>query len=272
MIPTPCKQPNRAVTRVLVRLACATLAVGLMAACGATRGIRDAAELPDEFPNQSSEEIQQRLQAGADTLVSFKTVSRAAIATPEGSSQFTAVVDQRRDDSVRIDVRIQFGIEAARILFTRDSVFVYDRVKKTLYYGDTASAGSLLPLPWRSPDLFLDILGLSAIEVDGTWSVEADSAHYYLTSLDGHKKLIVDPALWRIVRSEVRDATGNLQEERTFLDFDRFDGVILPRRIVIRRPTDRVSATISHRSITLNPDRLDLSFEISDDARHVQIR
>ena len=254
------------------RIALAVLAALSLAGCATSRGPAIPVALPDRFPDHSAEEIGFLLSQAADTLVAFQTVSRAAIASPEGSYQFTADVDHRRHDSIRIDVKVQFGIEAARILFTPDSVFVYDRVKKTLFYGDTESVGSLLPLPWRSPDLFLDMLGLPDVDVDGTWGVEADSLRYYLTSSDNLKKLFVDPALWRIVRSEVRDSNGSLQEERAFLDFEAFDGLVLPRRIVVRRPGERFSATISHRSIVLNPDRLDLTFHISDDARHVRIQ
>lgn len=254
---------------IVLAILAATL---LMPACSSSRSAVQPPALPDRFPDHSVRDIRTRLARASDTLHSFRATSSAAIASPEGSSRFTAVIDHRRSDSVRIDVKVQFGIEAARILFTPDSFFVYDRVKKTVYYGDTQSADRLLPMPWQSPDLFLDILGLPAVEIDDSWSVEADSVRYYLTSMNGRHRLFVDPALWRIVRSEERDAGGTLVEERTFLDFDRFSGVALPRRIVIRRPTDKISATISHRSITLNPERLDLRFDVSDNARYVRIQ
>ncbi len=242
-------------------------------ACAGSREAREPRHgpLPDRFPYHSAEEIQRYLAEVSDTLVSFSSKSSAAIADPNGSGHFTAEVHHRRNDSVRIDVRVQLGIHAARILLTTDSLFVYDRVKKVVYYGDTESAGSLLPMPWRSPNLFLDILGLPKVPIDSTWSVSADSARYYLTSLNRRHVLFVDPSTWRIVRSESRAEEGTLIEERTFLDFDEFDGVLLPRRIVVRRPPDRVSATITHRSIVLNPDHLDLEFHVADDARYERI-
>jgi hypothetical protein len=242
-----------------------------MAGCRTGRSMLDPGPLPGRFPHHSVDEIRRALLTATDTLHSLRAVSSAAVASPDGSSQFTAVMNHRRGDSARVDVKVQFGIEAARILFTPDSFFVYDRIKKTVYYGDTESASRLLPMPWQAPDLFIDILGLPAVEITDSWSVEADSLRYYLTSMDGRRKLFVDPTIWRIVRTEARDSLGVLEEERAFLDFDLFSGVPLPRRIVVRRPVDRISATISHRSLTLNPETLHLDFDVSNNATYVRV-
>ena len=227
--------------------------------------------MPDRFPSHSPSEIRALLLAGVDTLQSYVAESNVAIASSLGSGHFSTYTQHRRNDSMRVNIKVQLGIEAARLLFTPDSFFVYDRIKNTVYYGDISNATRLLPTPWISPELFLDILGFPDTGLDENWEVTADSLRYYLTNEDGRIRLFVDPALWRIIRYEERNIAGELVEQKSYLDFSTFDDVLLPTRIVVRRPVDKVSATLQHRSIDLNPESMDLKFDVKEDAEYVPI-
>ncbi len=253
------------------RLAASALLAILVTGCASTRHRSPDRDIPAGFPNHTPDQIQELLVRDLDQLQSYQAVSNIAIASRYGSDRFTAEIEHRRSDSMRIEIRAALGIEAARILFTPDSVYAYDRIKKTLYYGDINSAGRLLPTPWLTTDLFLDVLGLPEIEIDSDWTVEADSSLYYLRQARTSETVYVDPSVWRIIRYEKRDVEGRLVDQRSFLDLSVFDGTVLPRRIVVRRPLDRISATIIHRSIRLNPELLDLKLIVSDDADYVRI-
>ncbi len=249
------------------------LAVVAVLSCAACVGTRPtlSPSLPEAFPNHSADEILDRLSAGLDTLRSYSAESSVAVAGPGGTAHFSAHSRQRRGDSIRVDIRVQLGIEAARILVTNDSIYVYDRIKNTVYHGDIRSANHLFSAPWHSAELFMDMLGLRELPRDTEWMVQHDSTRYFLADGDDGKTVFIDPALWRIIRYEERTPSGTLIEERTFLDFDGFDGVPLPRRIVVRRPIDRVSATIQHRRLNLNPSEIDLKFDVKDDAKYIRI-
>ncbi|MBT8401322.1 MAG: DUF4292 domain-containing protein [Rhodothermia bacterium] len=230
-----------------------------------------ARALPDQFPNHSATEIGEFLRQGTDTLRAYSAESNAAIASAMGSGHFTARTRHRRNDTMRVDVTVQFGIEASRILFTPDSFYVYDRIKNTVYHGDISNAARLLPTPWISPELFLDVLGFPDTDIGPEWTVTADSTRYYLTNETGRISLFVDPTRWRIERLEMRTDDNRLVEQKSYLDFRSFDGLDLPSRIVIRRPVDKISATIQHRAIDLNPESIDLTFPVKDDATYVPI-
>ncbi len=243
------------------------VATGL--ACASSE--RVGRSLPDGFPNHSPTEIAGFIRIGVDTLRAYSAESSAAIASSLGSGHFTARTRHRRNDSMRVDVTVQFGIEASRILFTPDSFYVYDRIKNTVYLGDISNAKRLLPTPWISPELFLDVLGFPDTDIGSGWTVTADSTRYYLTDENGRISMFVDPTRWRIERIEQRDEYDRLVEQKSYLDFRPFDGLVLPSRIVIRRPLDRISATIQHRSVDLNPQSIDLTFPVKDDATYVPI-
>lgn len=227
--------------------------------------------LPDRFPDHTPAEIGTFLRQGTDTLRSYTAESNAAIASALGSGHFTARTRHRRNDTMRVDVTVQLGIEASRILFTPDSFYVYDRIKNTVYHGDISNAARLLPTPWISPELFLDVLGFPDADIGPDWTVTSDSTRYYLTNETGRISLFVDPTRWRIERVEMRTDDNKLVEQKSYLDFRTFDGLDLPSRIVIRRPVDKISATIQHRTIDLNPESIDLTFTVKDDATYVPI-
>ena len=59
------------------------------------------------------------------------------------------------------------------------------------------------------------------------WQVEADSLYYVLKDPAGRKKYIIDPARWRVVQYEERADDGELLEQRSYGEFDIFNGLYL---------------------------------------------
>lgn len=237
--------------------AAATLAVLLLSSCSSGPKLADRpTDLPAGFPNHSLTEIRQHIAQPTDTLRTFEAKAQLSIKSPARSGRFGSTVRHRRGDSLYLSISPGLGIEAARALVTPDSFFVYDRINNTLTYGALEDAGRQLPAPLTQGQTFENFLGILAPEAATDWAVTADSARYVLTDPSGRRTVTVDPALWRVTRYEERAADGSLAEERVFSDFDRFSGLYLPRRVVLRRPGDEATASIYYRDLTLNPGGL----------------
>lgn len=256
--------------RLWLLLFALTMALWAGAGCSGPKPADLQRELPEAFPNHSLGQIRQNVLAGTDTLTAFKAQGRIQMQTPEQSGRFGASLRQRRADSLLLSISAGLGLEAARILVTPDSFFVHERLMKSrLTYGALADAGEALPAPLATGDVFDNLLGLVAPEAGAGWQIRADGARYRLTDAAGRRIYVIDPALWRVVRYEERDTAGTLVEERVFSDFDRFDGVVLPRQVVFRRPLDDVRVALAYRDLTLNPAGLDFPFRVGSGTERV---
>jgi hypothetical protein len=121
-----------------------------------------------------------------------------------------------------------------------------------------------------SDDLFESLLGLTAPPGDMEFDVEADSSYYHLTDPSGLITYTVDPAFWRLVAMTRHRQNGTLVEVRSYSEFDRFGGIVLPRRVEFLRPGEERRASIYYRSLTLNPEELSFDLEVRDSADRVQ--
>ena len=245
-----------------------------MAGCGPKPPPDLRTELPDAFPNHTVEDIRTRIRLSSDTLASFKAKASLSIESPARSGRFSADVHDRRGDSLYLSISVGglgIQVEGARALVTPDSFFFYNRIEKKLLYGALDEAGEALPSVLTGDNVFLNLLGIVAPEPDVAWRLEADSAFYVLHDPEGLRQYRIDPALWRVVRYEERTSDGELVEERVFSDFDTFEGVYLPRRVVLRRPGDGSSASLYYRSIDLNPPSLSFDLRLRNDVTREQV-
>lgn len=241
------------------------LAAVALAGCAGTR--EATGELPAGYPNHSFADIRQAVAQGTDTVRAFRAQAQLSLDTPERSGTFSATVRGKRGaagDSLYMSLSPGFGVEAARVLVTPDSFFVYDLVNNRLSYGALRDARRLLPAPLLTGKTFENVLGLLAPNPDLAWNVrpegEPGSERYVLTASGGNRTVVVDPSRWRVMRYTERTPGGDLLEERRFSEFDRFGGLFLPRRAELRRPQENTTASLSYRRLTLNPSGL--SFEL----------
>jgi hypothetical protein len=248
----------------------AVLVGGLLAGCRSSEAVR-APTLPDAFPHHAPAQIQARLAAGSDTLRAFRADARLSLDAPGRDGSFGADVRQRRSDSLYLAIRAPLGIEAARLLVTPDSFYVYNRLQRELAYGSVRAAQQVLPAPLVLGDAFETLLGLLVPADTVAWTVTADSTLYYLRNADDTRRYQVDPRRWRVLRYEERTPDGTLVEERRFADFTVIDGVYVPRRVTLRRPLDDVAASLYYRELTLNPARLSFDLRVRGDARRVPL-
>lgn len=235
--------------------------VGLvLAGCGSSAPTADGPGLPKGFPNHSVEQIHRAISQSSDTLHSFSATARIAVRSPQETQSFTARVRQRRADSLFMSFSM-LGIEGGRMLLTPDSVFFFDTRKAVLRVGSLVDVRQIFPAPIASNELFQNMLGVIAPDPSRRWSLESDSSLYYVSGGNHYQEYVVDPIRWRVVRFVKQAADGTVLQKRHFSDFRRVEGVLVPHRVVFRRPVDGLSAVVSYRDIDFNPT--DLSFHLN---------
>ncbi len=240
----------------------------LLGGCARGPRLAERPELPDRFPYHSAEQIRYQLRLSLDTLRAFTGRASLQLHTPEGTDNLSATIAARRNDTLLIRLSPGWGIEAARLLITPDSVLLHDRLHHRLYFGvRTELAVRQLPL-LTEHDPFLSLLG-ALYPPPGRWLVTADSAYYYLHDPDGLFRYVVDPARWRVVRYERYDLSGTLVESYRFEAFDRFGQVLLPRRLLLERPAVGMTMRLYYRTLELNPPTLQFSWNPDPRTRRV---
>ncbi len=207
------------------------------------------------------------MHAAAFPIDAYTAESALAVRSPAQSGSFTAEISHRKNDSLLISISPGFGIIAVRALVTPDSFYVHDRINKELAIGTINDMQRLLPLPTDAEILYNSMLGIWAPESTDNWELTADKSYYIFREPGDRRIIYVDPIYWRIVRYIENNPDGSLLEERTFSEFEDFDGMYLPRRLTFRRPGDDTSASLYHRKLTLNPPVLTFDFEVSNSVR-----
>lgn len=226
---------------------------------GCARGPRlaERPDLPAQFPYHSADQIRYQLRLPLDTLYAFTGQASLQMHTPEGTDNLSATIVARRNDSILIRLSPGWGIEAARLLITPDSVFLHDRIHHRLYTGArTELAVRRFPL-LPEGDPFLSLLG-ALYPPPGRWQVTADSSYYYLSDPAGQNRYVVDPARWRVVRYEHYNPVGILVEAYRLEAFDQFGRIFLPRRLQLERPGLGITVRLYYRRLQLNPPEIAL--------------
>lgn len=226
-------------------------------------------DMPAGFPNHSAEQIERFVGAGTDTLRSFTADAKLSVRTPERSANLSADMQARRGDSLLVSVS-GYGFTVAKSLVTPDSFFVHDRLGKRLVRGRIDEATALLPAPFAAADVFPALLGVGAFPT-APWRVTTDSLYYVLEDTRDRYRLLVDPRLWRVVRYEERSPDGSIVEDRSFTEFERIGGVLLPRRLLLRRPKEESAFSIYYKDLDLNPEGLSFRFEVGADVPRIGV-
>lgn len=246
------------------------LAALVVAGCASTSRSTKTG-LPSAFPGHSVQQIRQHIALSTDTLTAFAAKAQITVESPQESGRYSATIRQRRNDSLYVSVSPGFGIEAARMLVTPDSFFVYDRIHKQLAYGALADAQSQIPFLLTTQNIFENLLGFPIPEQRTTWQVEADDAHYYLHDPKTRRTFTIDPTIWRVVHYEQRTSSGELLEERVFSDYGKVEGVYVPGHIKVQRPQDDTFAALSYRELELNPGSLSFNLRVNDEVTRVPL-
>lgn len=228
-----------------------------------------------KFPNHTVADMQTALQAARPQLAKFQLGTKMNIVTPEIQQD----VSSRIDYDANLGVYANFTatileIEGARMLISRDSFYLYNKLEGELIYGAVAKASQFLPISGTILEVHDLLLGGLMPDFNRTWTIstvppsDVRPALYALVSENGRLKYEIDPTLWRVVRFEQKDAEGKVTELITYSNFKSLSGVILPERIIVRQPETRRNAIVNIKELLKNPQNQ--RFDIRVDRREVR--
>ncbi|WP_179862089.1 DUF4292 domain-containing protein [Longibacter salinarum] len=246
------------IPRLLVIAVVAALAV---AGCSGSKSATSTSGMPEAFPNHSAQQIHRLIEGQTDTLSAFQARARMTVRSPRRSGTFNAEVRQSRNDSLWMRMS-RFGFEGARVLVTRDSFFVHNRMENQMMVGTVDEAQSLLAAPVTAEEAFSNMLGLISPSPSVNWNVGADSLNYYLTSPSGRTTYTIDPVNWRVIRYARMSDDGDILEERMFGNFKTIDGVPIPQQVVFRNRPEKAMAMLTYESMHLDPENLSFDFNV----------
>ena len=242
----------------------------MVSSCAGPRPSDVDAELPSLFPHHSADQVMNMLGPVPASIGGLYAKTSIRVQSPDQHGGFNANIFHRRDDSLYMSVRAALGIEAARALVTVDSFFVYDRIKKKLYFGHLDQADGHLPIPVSTRGIMGDLLGFLIPDRTVIWDISADSDKYYLSNPQTGETYTIDPSIWRVT-DYVRSDNDRILEYRRYSDFKRMDTFVIPQRIEFGHPENSTLASVRYRRVDINPERLDFNFRVSDSAQRIPV-
>lgn len=250
-------------------LLAATLAVS---ACSSGPLVRDA---PDDstaagYPNHSPEQILASIEASVRPVRTVKSDGRLTLSSPSVNQDAGFSLRSELADSSTAVLRGPFGIVAARALLTPQAFIGVDQLNRRLYQGPVSVAERYVPGASSSERGARALFGLIAPEPEIEWSVTAGNDLYQLTGTlqGGHgRTYVIDPGLWRVVSVKDVDRAGRVLSSQTYEAFDTVDGVVMPRRVVLRAGDNTVE--MEHRVLEPNPADLQIRFTRPSDGYEI---
>lgn len=137
-----------------------------------------------ELPPRSAEKVLERALAAMQGPVRYYSAKAdVELSMPDQQRSFKAHLRSVHDSAAWVSVVPLLGIEAARVLLTRDSLKIMDRVNDRYFVGDTGAAAKRFGL---TPDLTLlqQAINGAGIGLDPQerYRVDREEGHYVLTS------------------------------------------------------------------------------------------
>lgn len=247
---------NRSVVVLLVSLA----------ACSGPARLAPPTPVPDSAT--TADDVLARLPTPDSLWTTLRIRAQLAFSAPDGGGSYASEILARREDSILVRLRLPLGIEAARVLITPDSVLFLDRVNGRLYSGNRASG--LLPAGLHADDLTAAFFGFD-VPTRGHWELTRDSTLLRLERGNAIETILVDPARWRMVARDLRTGDGTLLESRRYMDFESYDGLVLPRRIITMRPLEDSRASFTVRSVERVTEDVSFGLGIPPAIRRIRV-
>lgn len=240
------------------------LALLAIAGCSGPRVLPTPNVVPDGFPNHSVAQILDQLEFQIPKIDAMDTRTSLSLVSTEMTENVTALIRFDRRTALYASIRATIlNAEVGRSLVTPDSFFVYNRIEKELHYGPIALAGQYIPISGSLLEIHQILTGGWLPGRYENWQISVADDHYILSDADSMQEFEIDPGLWKVVRYTHKNRSGRILDERIFGNYSEFNGVVLPRRIVLKQPSEGRTVAMFHRSVTPHPatQRFDLGID-----------
>ncbi len=240
------------------------LAICAVASCVRTRPAPTGVNVPPV--NMDAAAIIARIQAHP-VPSSMRAVADLSLQSPFYLGSMTARLSHRRGDSLLVTLAARgLGIQAGRLLVTRDSFFFYNRLAREVTEG---AGGDLLPGLFGVENAMVRLLGLIVPDPVAAWEVQVSGTGYLLQDTVRGLAYHVDANRWRVITMEDRLPSGELVETLHFSEFSPFDGVSYPRRITYHNRFADTAAQLYIRSLVFKGEIGSMRLDVPPDAVRV---
>jgi hypothetical protein len=221
-------------------------------------------------------EAYKLIQKSRDNMIPydwFSTRIRVEYSDNSISQDFTAVVRMRRDSMLWVSLQGPFGIEGGRILVTRDSIFVVNKLNNEFIRQPISYLSKLMPIQTNLPELQDFILGYYLLfnhavpeymgMVDSFHQIRAESPEFRYGS-------DLYPQNYTLARSVLTDKMLNQQMNLTFEGYSQEQGKPFSneRNIVIKQGNKNITLHLVFSKVKVN-EILNFPFEIGPAMREV---
>ncbi len=229
------------------------LAAGLivLAGCAATKKATvDRTLLPGEiFSHVRDRNARVQTLQGSGLLT---------VESPEGSHNGSFDVRVKKPDSVRIELRGPFGVQAGTLLLSRDTFLYYNRLENVAFTGkpNGRTLRSMFRLTMRFDEVLNALTGEFPIagEADSLIAAAADDRGYHLRYHAGGetREYDIDGESFVVTGYRVFDRDGRevLTAESSRIRMS--DSIPLPKLLRVVFPEEKRSVTIAYDDITVN--------------------
>lgn len=243
----------------------AVLLASLLQACATPKPV--AVDIDSSEATWTIESILQRLEL-PEPPAAISAVADLSIQSPLYTGGSAVHLKHRINDSILVAFTVRgLGLEAARLLVTPDSFFLYNRLEQSVTVG--SSRDELVPAMFSPEDAMRRMLGLIKPDEQTPWALSETPDGIVLRDAEQQEQWIIDPSIGRVVSYERSLASGQLAEAIYFSDFAAVDSVLYPRRVVYRNPPQATNGLLQIRSITFSDDVASLALGAPPDAKRM---
>jgi hypothetical protein len=170
--------------------------------------------------------------------------------------------------NVLVSIRTFAGIEAARILITKDTVKVADRINRICYVGNTTVLASKYGFEYN----FINLLFGDFVETNVTERrIACRDGKTEISDFGRGIRYRIDCSLFKIV-----EAVGNISEEGNqirgeFTEFEVENGLIYPSKIIWNLGIDNTIIEMGMQNISRS-DNDELRFNVGDSYRVKELK
>lgn len=226
-------------------------AVAFLAGCAATRKTTADRSL---LPGQIFSHVRDR-NARVQTLQGDGLLT---VESPEGSHNGSFDVRVKKPDSVRIELRGPFGVQAGTLLLSRDTFLYYNRLENVAFTGkpNGRTLRSMFRLTMRFDEVMNALTGEFPVAGDGDSLLAAgadDRSYHFRYRAGGEiREYDVDGESFIVTGYRVFDKDGKevLSAESSRIRMS--DSIPLPKLLRVVFPEEKRSVTIAYDDITIN--------------------
>jgi outer membrane lipoprotein-sorting protein len=221
----------------------------------------------------------KKLEGNRRTIKTFDAVGTIQVKSKKfnGKTGFKILI--KRPDSIKISIYGPFGIDIAHGLFTKEHFLFYNVMKKKIYTGNNSR--NVLQKMFKINLSFENLIDAFAGSVNLTKELHTEPAKYEILD-DIYNLTYIDTAnnrqtTYRITKQDLKitdyiistlDGKELLSGE--YSQFKKYEGVPLPKVVLIRNKAKHESIKVRYKKIKVNKKQLSLKIKLPSDVEKIE--